>query len=367
MTPKYWSSTPRSAARCASSTASLLAPTPKASTRAFLSASGLTAATAMSDLVTSPTPEYTMFASTRDTSSSTSRPRSADSTASTEPAVSALTRTVSSRRSLRPRAAAGVSPERSKSAETRDADCLRNAAARSSWEIACRASATFRAASTSGATTNESPAAGILDVSDCQPTTRHAVEGPASSTGAPVSSKRARTRPNATPAANGSPTLRRPRRTKVVATTPKPFSTCASTTVPDARIDASALALRSKTSAWRSTFSRRSSMPSPVLAETRANMVSPPNSSGTKSYDMSSDSTRPTSAPSTSILLTATTTGTRAAFAHAIESTVCALTPSSAATTRMTRSVQFAPRDRISLNAACPGVSRNVIFDTDAS
>ena len=36
------------------------------------------------------------------------------------------------------------------------------------------------------------------------------------------------------------------------------------------------------------------------------------------------------------------------------------MTPSLAATTRMTMSVMEAPRARIAENAACPGVSRNV-------
>ena len=70
--------------------------------------------------------------------------------------------------------------------------------------------------------------------------------------------------------------------------------------------------------------------------------------------------TRVASAPSTSILLTATTTGAPANFAHASESTVCSLQPSSAATTSTTMSVTFAPRSRISVKAAWPGVSMNV-------
>ena len=41
-------------------------------------------------------------------------------------------------------------------------------------------------------------------------------------------------------------------------------------------------------------------------------------------------------------------------------STVCGITPSSAATTRTTMSVAFAPRARMAVNAAWPGVSRKV-------
>ena len=62
-----------------------------------------------------------------------------------------------------------------------------------------------------------------------------------------------------------------------------------------------------------------------------------------------------------SILLIATTSGTLAAFACAIASLVCGITPSSAATTSTTMSVTFAPRARIAVKASWPGVSRNVI------
>ena len=58
------------------------------------------------------------------------------------------------------------------------------------------------------------------------------------------------------------------------------------------------------------------------------------------------------SAPSLSTLLTATTIGTPAAWAWFSASVVCGFTPSSAATTRMTRSVVSAPRARIAVNAS---------------
>ena len=63
-----------------------------------------------------------------------------------------------------------------------------------------------------------------------------------------------------------------------------------------------------------------------------------------------------------SILFTATTIGTCAAFACEIDSFVCGMTPSSAATTRTAMSVTFAPRARISVNASWPGVSMKVIL-----
>ena len=68
------------------------------------------------------------------------------------------------------------------------------------------------------------------------------------------------------------------------------------------------------------------------------------------------------SALSLSILLIATIIGTFAACIYFIASTVCGLTPSSAATTRMAMSVTCTPRDLIPENASCPGVSKKVNF-----
>ena len=53
-----------------------------------------------------------------------------------------------------------------------------------------------------------------------------------------------------------------------------------------------------------------------------------------------------------SILLIATMIGTAAARAWLMASTVCGMTPSSAATTRMTMSVAWAPRARMAVNAS---------------
>ena len=61
-----------------------------------------------------------------------------------------------------------------------------------------------------------------------------------------------------------------------------------------------------------------------------------------------------------SILLIATIIGTLAAFAWLMASTVCGMTASSAATTSTTISVTCAPRERIEVKAAWPGVSRKV-------
>ena len=58
----------------------------------------------------------------------------------------------------------------------------------------------------------------------------------------------------------------------------------------------------------------------------------------------------------------ATMIGTPAALAWLIASTVCGMTPSSAATTSTTMSVTLAPRARMAVNASWPGVSMKVIL-----
>ena len=58
----------------------------------------------------------------------------------------------------------------------------------------------------------------------------------------------------------------------------------------------------------------------------------------------------------------ATMIGTPAALAWLMASTVCGITPSSAATTSTTMSVTLAPRARMAVKASWPGVSMNVIF-----
>ena len=70
--------------------------------------------------------------------------------------------------------------------------------------------------------------------------------------------------------------------------------------------------------------------------------------------------TRLGSAFSRSILLMATTIGTPADLAWSMASMVWGMTPSSAATTRMTMSVASAPRARMAVNASWPGVSMKV-------
>ena len=93
-------------------------------------------------------------------------------------------------------------------------------------------------------------------------------------------------------------------------------------------------------------------MPVRLRALTSTNIVSPPYSSATRPYSVSWPRTFAGSAPSLSILLTATTIGTSAAWAWLSASMVCGLTPSSAATTSTAMSVTWAPRARMAVNAS---------------
>ena len=102
------------------------------------------------------------------------------------------------------------------------------------------------------------------------------------------------------------------------------------------------------------TVSSRPSRFALVFAETSTNSVSPPHSDGTRPRSTIWVRTRLGSASSLSILLTATTTGTPAALAWSSASTVCGITPSSAATTSTAMSVICAPRARIAVNASWP-------------
>ena len=191
------------------------------------------------------------------------------------------------------------------------------------------------------------------------------MDGPASSTSRPSSSRIARTRPYSKPHRTMSPLCRVPSRTRTVATGPRPLSRKDSMTAPLAIPLRTAFS--SRTSACSRIASSRSSMPVPAFAETWTNWLSPPHSSGRMPYWDSSFFTRSGSASGLSILFTATTTGTCAALACWIASIVCGITPSSAATTRTTISVACAPRARMEVNAAWPGVSRKVIMPLSVS
>ena len=89
--------------------------------------------------------------------------------------------------------------------------------------------------------------------------------------------------------------------------------------------------------------------------------MSPPKSSMTTPASASSVLTRSGLASARSILFIAITSGTLAAFAWLMASSVWGMTPSSAATTITAMSVTRAPRARIEVNASWPGVSRNTM------
>ncbi len=99
----------------------------------------------------------------------------------------------------------------------------------------------------------------------------------------------------------------------------------------------------------------------PTVAEISTPITSPPNSSSTSSCSSNACFTRCGSALGRSILFTAMMIGTSAARAWLIASIVWGITPSSAATTSTTTSVTWAPRARMCVKAAWPGVSRKVI------
>ncbi len=90
----------------------------------------------------------------------------------------------------------------------------------------------------------------------------------------------------------------------------------------------------------------------PARAETSTNIVSPPYSSAMRLYSVSCWRILAGLASGLSILLTATTIGTLAAWAWLSASMVCGITPSSAATTRIAMSVTLAPRARMAVNAS---------------
>ena len=108
-------------------------------------------------------------------------------------------------------------------------------------------------------------------------------------------------------------------------------------------------------------------MPCPVFADTSEKIASPPSSSGITSWLNSSPFTFSEFASGLSILLIATIIGTSAALEWLIASIVWGITPSSAATAKITISVAFAPLALIAEKASCPGVSKKVIIPLGVS
>ena len=219
-----------------------------------------------------------------------------------------------------------------------------------------RYKATSRALRSSLTTVASSPAAGIPE----RPKISTGIEGPADLMSLPFSSRIARIRPYSRPHNTMSPWLSVPDWTSIDATGPRPLSKRDSITTPAAIPTVGAVS--SSSSDWFNTASKSSSIPKPVFAEIWTYCVSPPHSSGITSSWASSFLTRSGSTPSLSILFTAMIKGTPAARACCTASLVCGITPSSAATTKITISVAWAPRARIEVNAAWPGVSKKVIM-----
>src|ERR1039458_9598042 len=205
-------------------------------------------------------------------------------------------------------------------------------------------------------TWKSSPASGI----DSRPSTSTGVAGSAFRICRPRSFCMARSLPNTEPQMKKSPTRSVPLRTSTVATGPRPRSSWASITEPMAgRLG---LALSSCMSATSRIFSSSRPRPCWVLAETGTMMVSPPQSSASRPRSESCCLMRSGCAPGLSILLIATTIGSPAGRAGSMASSVCGITPSSAATTSTTMSVTLAPRARMRVNASWPGVSMKTIL-----
>ena len=145
--------------------------------------------------------------------------------------------------------------------------------------------------------------------------------------------------------------------TSTHATVPSPRVISASITAPRARFFG--LPFNSSSSASRRSNSINSVTPSLVLAEIFFTMVLPPHCSSTNSYLVSSCRMR----SGLSVGLINLIYGYHDRHfggpgAWSMASMVCGITPSSAATTRITISVTLAPRARICVNASWPGVSR---------
>ena len=194
------------------------------------------------------------------------------------------------------------------------------------------------------------------------PALRPAVDGPALST---VRAAIVEQRAHAAPLACRRRRCRRPcsvpRCTSRVATAPRPRSSLASITAPCAGAIRVGLQLQhfglQQDALPRACRDWSSSWPRPRPPARRR-----PCSSTTSSCCSSSLPHALGLASGLSILLMATMIGTFAALAWRIASTVCGMMPSSAATTSTTMSVTLAPRARISVKAAWPGVSMKVIL-----
>ena len=171
----------------------------------------------------------------------------------------------------------------------------------------------------------------------------------------------ARTLPQASPATIASPTRSVPRATSIVATGPRPTSSRLSMIGPEASAFGVARQLELGVGDEEDLLERGRRDPRRSWPRRRRTASSRPTPPAGGRGATSSWRTLVGLASGWSILFTATTIGTSAARAWLIDSTVCGMTPSSAATTSTAMSVTFAPRARSAVNASWPGVSRNVI------
>ena len=203
---------------------------------------------------------------------------------------------------------------------------------------------------------NVSPASGTPPI----PRISTGIDGPALSIFSPLSLIKALILPLWRPTTKWFPTLSVPSLTSIVPIGPLPLSSFASITTPLAGF--SGFAFSSRISDWISIISRSSFKFSFFFADTLTKITSPPRFSGTRPLSISSFLTFSVFASGLSILLMATMIGTSAELAWLMASTVCGITPSSAATTSTTISVTRAPLALMVVNASCPGVSMKTIF-----
>ena len=166
--------------------------------------------------------------------------------------------------------------------------------------------------------------------------------------------------PHFKPLTKKSPFFKVPAVTITFAIGPLPISILDSKTIPLASVSKSVF--KSKSSACKITLSTNLSKFCFVLVEISTIKVSPDRSSAINSYSNNWFFIFCGSASGKSHLFIATTIGTFAAFACLMDSIVWGFTPSSAATTRITKSVSFDPLALISVKAAWPGVSIKVIL-----
>ena len=206
-------------------------------------------------------------------------------------------------------------------------------ASTSSLIFSCLLSAISLATLSSLTALNESPAIGTSE----SPSISTGVAGSAFLIASPLKLVITLILPDVVPATTLCPALRVPLVTRSVAIGPLLLSSLASITVPIASL--SGFARSSRTSACNRIISKRSVIPSPFLADTGTLITSPPQSSTSTPWSARSFLTLSTFAPGLSILLMATIIGTFAAFAWLIDSIVCGLTLSSAATTSTAMSV----------------------------